>query len=430
MLPITDIKTFFQRQETKDIFARIYGNDNNVFSLQEKRYTGLIDKFQAKYEAKEIHLFSTSGRTEIGGNHTDHNHGRVLCAGINLDSIAIVAKTLENCINITSEGFAEEFSVDLNDLAVNDSEAGTTTALIRGIAARFKEQGYNIGGFNACIQSDVLQGSGLSSSASIEVLIGSILNGLYNKNKVDAKEIAIIGQYAENVYFKKPCGLMDQTACALGGIITIDFNDPENPVVEKIDFDFDKTGYVLAVVDTGGSHADLTDDYASVPTEMKSIARDLGQDVCRGLSADSIIERIIGLREKNGDRAILRAFHFIFDNDRVVDQVRSLKQGDFTKFLSYVTASGNSSWKWLQNCYTTKAPQEQGVTLALAITEIFLNKIGEGACRVHGGGFAGTIQVFLPKNSLHDFKKIMQPVFGDNAITVLSVRQPGATQII
>jgi len=327
-----------------------------------------------------------------------------------------------------SEGFDAPFIVNLNELNVKEDEKGTTTSLIRGIAARFNELGYEIGGFNAFISSDVLVGSGLSSSASIEVLIGSILNGFYNDSRISPTEIAIIGQFAENNYFGKPCGLMDQTACAVGGIVTIDFADPQEPIVKKVDFDFASQNYSLIVVDTGGSHADLTDDYASIPTEMKAVSRELGVAVARELKMDDVVENIEKLRNKVGDRAILRVIHFLGDNERVVEQVEALEHGEFQLFLRMVTESGNSSNKWLQNCYTIKDPAEQGVNLALALSERFIHHIGQGACRVHGGGFAGTIQIFIPNENVNDYVKMMRPIFGESSVYVLSIRPVGCYQ--
>ena len=305
----------------------------------------------------------------------------------------------------------------------------TTFALIRGIAARFKDLGYNIGGFNAYISSDVLGGSGLSSSACIEVLLGTILNYLYNNGQIDVQQLAMIGQYAENVYFGKPSGLMDQMACAVGGFVTIDFKDPKKPVVRKIDFDFESQNYSLLVVDTGGSHADLTADYASIPNEMKAVAQVLGAQVCRELTKEQVIENIPLIRQKVSDRAILRALHFLNENGRVTKQVKALEEGNFEEFLTLVKDSGNSSWKWLQNCYTTHNPLEQGITLALALTEDFIDSIGKGACRVHGGGFAGTIQVFLPTDKVKEYIEEIEPILGEGTVTVLNIRPVGAIKV-
>jgi galactokinase len=324
-----------------------------------------------------------------------------------------------------SEGYPEPFIVNLDQLEKVGKEQETTSALIRGIAARFKQSGFHINGFNAVVTSDVLPGSGLSSSASIEVLIGTIFNYFFNDGKIPSQTIAIIGQYAENEYFGKPCGLMDQTSCAVGGIVTIDFKNPKEPIVKKVNFDFSHQNYSLLIVDTGGNHADLTDDYSSIPREMKSVAQKFGAEVCREINYEDLIKKIKPLRPEVGDRAILRAIHFLDDNARVGKQVEALERGDFQKFIALVNASGNSSFKWLQNIYTVKNVQEQGVSLALAITEKYISEIGEGACRVHGGGFAGTIQVFLPNTAVSEYIKLIDSVFGERKAKALSIRPYG-----
>lgn len=408
------------------VFEEIYGSDPLMRENQTHRYEKLVREFHELFETNEIQLFSAPGRTEIGGNHTDHNLGRVLAASVNLDSIAVAGRNQTKWVEMYSEGYDEPFSVDLGNLNVVESEKGTTSALIRGIAARLKQQGYKIGGFHACVTSDVLPGSGLSSSASIEVLIGTIFNALFNENRIDPQAIAIIGQYAENNYFGKPCGLMDQMACAVGGVLAIDFNDPQHPQVKKVDFDFSAQDYRLLVVNTGGSHADLTDDYAAVPEEMKSVARILGAKVCREIEWKDLLGKISAVREKTGDRAVLRAIHFLGDNSRVLDQVDALEKGEFNRFLHLVNESGNSSFKWLQNIYSSKNVHEQGVSLALALTEKYLSEIHAGACRVHGGGFAGTIQVFLPVNAVDEYVRMIESVFGKDSAQVLNIRPVGA----
>lgn len=413
-------------KKLRSIFSEIYcSRDDNVLFKKVERLEKLANKFKQVFQANDLHFFSTPGRTEIGGNHTDHNHGRVLAGSVNLDSIAVAAKVDSSIITIHSEGYSSPFIVNLEQLDKIPVEKETTSALIRGIAARFKQSGFSIGGFNACVTSDVLPGSGLSSSASIEVLIGTIFNYLFNNGKISSQEIAIIGQFAENEYFGKPCGLMDQTTCAVGGIVTIDFKNPQAPLVQKVKFDFAAQNYSLLVVDTGGNHADLTDDYASVPREMKSVAKEFNADVCRNIHYDEFISKIKELRPKVGDRAILRAFHFLGDNARVEKQVNALEQGDFHKFLSLVNDSGNSSFKWLQNIYTTKNIHEQGVSLALAITEKYISEIGAGACRVHGGGFAGTIQVFLPNAAVEKYIRLIESVFGKGKAVALGIRPHG-----
>ena len=429
---IQDLREYLmnnQLQQFTSAFPFLYGNDDKVNNNQLTRYVKLIDEFTTKFGSSDLHFFSTPGRTELGGNHTDHNNGCVLAASINLDSIAVVSKSYNGKIEFYSEGYENPFIVNLNNLEPVPNEKGTSTSLLRGIASRFKQLGYDIGGFNACITSAVLPGSGLSSSASIEVLIASVFNALYNENKIESKILAQIGQYTENAFFGKPAGLMDQMACAVGGIISIDFKDNENPQVKKVDFDFDKQEYSLLVVDTGGNHADLTDDYSAVPSEMKSAAQLFDREVLREVSMDAYIDKIPEIRKQSGDRAVLRGLHFLQENERVGNEVAALESGDFKSFLRLVQASGNSSFKWLQNIYTTKNIKDQGISLALALTEKYLTETGEGACRVHGGGFAGTIQVFLPDNKVESYIKNMEKIFGKNSVQVLKIRSHGTVYL-
>jgi galactokinase len=429
MPKLQETKSLFDAPKFHALLAELYGNNEKTIWHHLARYSRLLDQYQQNFGDADIQLFSTPGRTEIGGNHTDHNHGRVLAAAVNLDSIAVAAKTADDKITFYSEGFLNPFTVDIKRLTADPQEAGTTTALIRGIAARFKELNLQIGGFNACITSEVAIGSGLSSSASIEVLIGTILSHLYNEGRVAPETLALIGQYAENNYFNKPCGLMDQLTIAVGGVVTIDFKDPQSPNFKKINFAFGAQNYSVLVVNTGGSHADLTEDYAAIPNEMKMVARALGKRVCRDIAFEKLLRHLGELRAKVGDRAILRAWHFLGDNERVVEQVQALENDDFAVFLRLVNESGNSSNKWLQNIYSSKSPSEQGVNLALAATEDYIKKIGAGACRVHGGGFAGTIQVFLPNAALDEYVERMQGIFGEHAVSVLKIRSQGTMKI-
>jgi galactokinase len=429
MPKLEETKQLFETPRFKTWLAGLYGQDEKTVRHHLKRYQHLMAQYQQHFGDDDIQLFSTPGRIEIGGNHTDHNHGRVLAASINLDAIGAAAKTADDTITIYSNRFPKPFAVDLKQPTVDPREAGTTTALIRGIAARFKELNFQIGGFKACVFSDVAIGSGLSSSACIEVLIATILNHLYNDGRIAPETLALIGQYAENNYFNKPCGLMDQLTIAVGGIVTIDFENPQKPLFKKINFDFGAQNYSVLVVNTGGSHADLTEDYAAIPQEMKMVAQALGKNVCREIAFEELLNNIGTLRPRVGDRAILRALHFIGDNERVVEQVRVLENGDFAAFLRLVNESGNSSNKWLQNIYPSKSPSEQGLNLALAVTEDYLQKIGAGACRVHGGGFAGTIQIFLPNAALGEYVKRMQSIFGENAVSVLKIRSQGTIKI-
>jgi galactokinase len=412
--------------DVKDIFAEIYGTEDCVLHHHLDRYKRLTDTFKKNFGAGEHRLFSAPGRTELAGNHTDHNHGRVLAGSVNLDSIAAAAKRDDQKILVSSEGYKEMFVIDLDDLKPREGEEYTTTALIRGIATRFKNLGFQVGGFHAHISSEVLPGSGLSSSASIEVLLATIINVFFNQGNVDDVAIALIGQYAENVFFGKPCGLMDQIACSIGGTVAIDFKNPKQPIIKKVKFDFSRQDYSLVFVNTGTNHADLTESYAAIPNEMRSVAKYFGQEYCRDVSFQEVMNRMKELRSITGDRAILRALHFLRENDRVLEEVEALENGNFDNFLALVNESGNSSFKWLQNCYTPSHTIEQGISLALAITEDYLSRIGYGACRVHGGGFAGTIQVFMPNEFLDNYKILIESVMGENSALVLQIRPFGA----
>ncbi|MBK7627592.1 MAG: galactokinase [Bacteroidales bacterium] len=407
-------------------FKELYGTSEEVLKKQAQRYKSLIEKFNSAFGTSGIMLFSSPGRTEIGGNHTDHNYGRVLAGAVNLDNIAVAAKNNSNIVRIESVGYPR-FEVDLNYLMPDKKEYYTSGSLVRGICARLKENGFTIGGFDCCIDGAVPVGSGLSSSASFEVLIGAIVSHLFNNGKLDAVQNAIIGQYAENVFFGKPCGLMDQTACAVGGLVTIDFKDPSKPIVKKVNFDFVSTGFALVITDTGGNHADLNDEYASLPTDMKAVAAELGAKVLRQVTIDQVLEITPKIREKVGDRAILRAIHFQGDNQRVVDQVAALERNDFKAFLGMVVDSGFSSYMYNQNIYPVNNVKEQGVSLALALSELVLK--GQGAWRVHGGGFAGTIQAFVPQNLLNKYITTLEHVFGKGSCHNLFIRQKGADKI-
>lgn len=413
---------------TKIRLEDLYNSDREKVAKQIVRFNNLSKTFVKIFNLGPTHYFSTPGRTEISGNHTDHNHGKVIAASINLDSIACVTQN-DSVVEIFSDGYENHFIVKLDSLNVIGSEVGTTNALIRGIASRFAQLGFNIGGFKACVTSDVLQGSGLSSSASIEVLIGTIFNHLYNEGKITPEEIAKIGQYAENIYFNKPCGLMDQMACAIGGIISIDFSDTDNPVVDKLDFEFQSTNYKLVVVDTEGSHSNLTEDYAAIPNEMKQVANYFGKEYCAEISFDELLSKVKSLREELSDRAILRAIHFLEENKRVDQQKDALKKNNFDKFLQLVNESGNSSFKYLQNIYSPKEIERQEVSLALALSDIFIKQNGKGVCRVHGGGFAGTIQLFLPDELIEDYKIFITKVFSYNSVKVLSIRNFGSVEV-
>ncbi len=410
------------------LFKELYGTETNVLKEQSERYTGLLKDFEKVYGEKNVQLFSSPGRTEIGGNHTDHNYGRVLAGAVNLDNIAVAAVNGTNTIRIKSAGYPE-FHVELTDLKPNEAEYYTSTSLVKGIAAKMKENGYVIGGFDACVDGRVPKGSGLSSSASFEVLVGAIINELFNNGKMSAVENAIIGQWSENNYFGKPCGLMDQTACSVGGLITIDFKDPANPIVKEVDFDFVSTGFSLVITDVGGGHDDPASqaEYASLPTEMKAVAAQLGAKVLREVSLEQIVENIPSIRKKTGDRAILRAYHFQGDNARVVKQVEALERNDFESFLKMVVESGYSSYMYNQNIFDVVHKDEQVVSLALALSEMILK--GVGAWRVHGGGFGGTIQAFVPQNKLDEYVKTLEHVYGTGTCHKLFIRAKGAVKL-
>ena len=408
-------------------FKDIYITDE-ASALQPDRYANAVSEFNKAFEGTEpAAVFSAPGRTEIGGNHTDHQHGEVLAASINKDAIAVVSPRDDNMVNVLAEGFGMT-NIDLNDLSLREDEKGSTPALIRGVLAGLKDSGFILGSFDAYITSDVLIGAGLSSSAAFETLIGTIVSGLYNDSKIDPVTIAKIGQFAENKYFGKPCGLMDQMACSVGNLVHIDFEDTGNPAVDKVDFDFSKTDYVLCITDTKGSHADLTNEYAAVPLEMKKIASLLGYDFLRPVSFEDIIENIGMLREKAGDRAVLRAIHFVNETLRAQDEAEALKSGDLKEFLSLVKQSGDSSFKYLQNVYTNNDVTVQNVSLALAISDTVLTS--EEVSRVHGGGFAGTIQAFVKKGNAKRYKKYMDKVFGDGSCEILAVRKYGGIRVI
>ncbi len=421
-----ELKAMFQDGAMDSRLRRVYVSDAEI-KAQYARYTAVIDAFSELFSGeRDIRLFSAPGRSEVGGNHTDHNHGKVLAAGINLDAIASAAKNDDAVVRVKSEGYPMDV-VDLSDLSVQESELGHSPALVRGVCQGFLNYGYKIGGFDATTASRVLSGSGLSSSAAYEVLVGTMLNYLYNDGKVDAVTIAKIAQYAENEYFGKPCGLMDQTACSVGSFVTIDFKDPQNPEIEEVKFDFAACGHALCIVDTKGSHSDLTDEYGYIREEMESVAQYFGKKVLREVPEAEFYSELPSVRKRVGDRAVLRAMHFYADNDRVLKEVDALRAGDFEAFKQYILESGYSSYMYNQNVFSVKQPQEQPVSLALAISQRVLE--GRGAWRVHGGGFAGTIQAFVPLDLLDSYKCEIEQVFGEGACYVLSIRPVGGTEI-
>ena len=410
------------------LFQELYGVNEVVLKEQAERYAALMNEFQQVYGTDDVSLFSSPGRTEIGGNHTDHNYGRVLAGAVNLDNIAVASQNGSNVIRIKSVGYPE-FQVDLSSLEIDSTQFYTSSSLVKGICARMKENGYTIGGFDACIEGRVPKGSGLSSSASFEVLIGAIINHLFNNGKMSAVENGIIGQWSENNFFGKPCGLMDQTACSVGGLITIDFEDPSKPIVKEVDFDFVKTGFALVITDVGGGHDDAASqaEYASLPTEMKAVAAELGAKVLRQVTLEQIVEKMPEIRKKTGDRALLRAYHFQGDNARVVEQVAALENNDFQSFLKMVVESGYSSYMYNQNIFDVVHKDEQVVSLALALSEMILK--GKGAWRVHGGGFGGTIQAFVPQDLLDQYVCTLEHVYGKGSCHKLFIRAKGSIKL-
>ena len=406
-------------------YSALYADVNQ----QTERFINAIDEFCKAYgEDRDISILSVPGRSEIIGNHTDHNHGKVMAGAINRDIIAIASKNSNDIIGFCSEGYAKDKIALSSVMEADKFKKFTSRALIAGMVASFIKDGYTVGGFDMYCCTEVLKGSGLSSSAAFEVMIGNIINHLYCDGRVDNQEIAKYAQFSENVYFGKPCGLMDQMACAVGGFVYIDFEDNKNPVVESVDLSLSKYGYSLCIVNTGGNHANLNDDYASVPSEMKAVAKALGREVLRGLTEAEILASAEKLRTTVGDRAILRAIHFVRENERVESAKAALKSGDLDKFYQVILASGRSSFQYLQNVYTTINVSEQGLSLALALTDGFLTERG-GAFRVHGGGFAGTIQAFVKTEDLDEYVALIDSVFGKGSAMPLNIRPLGAVKL-
>ena len=409
-------------------FTRLYGE--NALEAQKKRYISAVEEFADLFgKNREISLFSVPGRSEISGNHTDHNYGCVVAASVDLDIIAVASKRDDKVLHIKSEGHDADI-VDVTKYTTPDEKLfGQSASILAGVAKGLENAGYTVGGLDAYTTSCVPGGSGLSSSAAFENMVGTMINHFYNDGKASSVEIAKISQFAENVFFGKPCGLMDQVACAFGGIVAIDFADPKDPVIEQMSLDLTGAGYALCIIKTGGNHADLTDDYAAVPAEMKAVAKELGTEVLRKTDKASLMAKLPELREKVGDRAILRAFHFFEENERVAEIKNALRASDIDKFFDGILASGKSSFCYLQNVYTTKNVGEQGVSLALCLAENYLKKVG-GAWRVHGGGFAGTVQSFVPLANVAEFTKIIESVFGADSCLALSIRPDGAIKVL
>ncbi len=406
-------------------FEALYGKEAKA---QQARYEAIQKGFTEFFgPCEDGEWFSAPGRTEVGGNHTDHNHGRVLAGAVNLDIVGLARRTDGNVVRLKSAEYTKLDVVDLSDLSQQKGEHGSKS-LIRGICAKCREMGYQVGGFDCFTMTRVLKGSGLSSSAAFEILVVTVISHLYNDDRIDPVTAAIIAQYAENVYFGKPSGLLDQMASSVGGFTAIDFKEPTKPVIEQVDFDFASCGHALCVVDTGGNHADLTDEYAAIPAEMKKVAAYFGKEFLRDVDERDFYGHLRELRTATGDRAILRAMHF-FDDDRLAaEEAKALKAGDFESFKKMIRTSGRSSLERLQNVFAVVAPEEQGLSLALTLSEYVLGE--NGAFRVHGGGFAGTIQAFVPLEKLDHYRSLMEEVFGEGSCHVLSIRQAGGTKVI
>ena len=420
------VREEFKSNKHNQLLEDLY-EDSSLVNYQKDRYANALDKFIELYGDENISIYSAAGRSEISGNHTDHQHGCVLAGSINLDAIGVVARQ-DDVINVVSDSFNIK-PIYLNDLDKKDEEEGTSEALIRGVVSKLKELGYNIGGFKAFITSDVLVGAGLSSSAAFETIIGTIIDGLYNDMSIDMVTIAKVGQYAENVYFGKPCGLMDQCACAVGGLISIDFKDTEHPAVNHVDVDFSKYDHSLCIVDTKGSHADLTDAYGAIPTEMKDVAHYFGKEFLREVDEKEFFDHLADVRAAvKNDREILRAIHFFKENARVPQIVEALNNDDFDLFKKLIKESGNSSYKFLQNVYADFDYKHQAVSAGLALSEIILGD--HGVARVHGGGFAGTIQAFVENDFVVEYKSQIEKLFGEGSCHVLKVRKLGGCKVM
>ena len=418
---VSELVKYIEEGKLDERLQDIYFEVNN----QKERYVSLLKRFMDKYGDVEASIYSAPGRSEIGGNHTDHQHGKVLAGAINLDMLCVVSFTEDNVVELISEGF-EIKPVDISDTSIHEDEKGTSESIIRGVVASFVSRGKKVSGFKGMMVSEVLGGSGLSSSAAFESLVGSIFSYGLNEGSVDAIEIAKIGQYAENVYFGKPCGLMDQTACSVGGFVYIDFAN--EPVVKPLSFDMSKTGYSLCIVDTKGSHADLTPEYGAIPSEMKEIARYFGKEYLNDINVDDFYASLKELHMLGNDRSLLRAYHFVNENARVVKQAEALENNDFEGFLKLVKESGNSSYKYLQNVYAVNDVHKQEVALGIALAEHLLGD--RGVVRVHGGGFAGTIQAYVRNEDVVTFKEAMNNLFGEGAVYTLSIRKHGGICVV
>lgn len=423
-MKVNETIQMMKSEGAKTLLAKLYGEDAVAGNVA--RYQELLKGYEKAFgDSGDVLLFSSPGRTEISGNHTDHNHGKVLAGSINLDCVGVAAKNSSSHVHIVSETYNQDFTIDLNHLEPSEKKAGTVD-LVKGLLKGFEESGYSVGGFNAYITSNVISAAGVSSSASFEMLLCSMLNTFFNEGRMDTVAYAHIGKYSENNYWDKASGLLDQMACAVGGLITIDFVEPSAPAVEKIDFDFGSQNHSLIIVQTGKGHADLSADYSSVPIEMKKVAQFFGKEVLSQVTEEEVIGNLSEVRRFAGDRSVLRALHFFEENKRVEAEVSALKENRFGDFLANITASGNSSWKWLQNCFTNSNYQEQGITVTLALTELFIAEKQKGACRVHGGGFAGVIMAMLPNELVDEYIGYIEGCTGKGSAFRMGIRPYGA----
>lgn len=422
----TELLNALNQKLYDDLLLDIY-IDSDKLDYQRNRYAEAIIKFNKLYGEKDVEIYSAPGRSEVGGNHTDHQHCQVLAAGLNLDIIAVVSKREDGMIKVVSDSYDIK-EIDLTDLEKKDEEEGTSEGLIRGVACKLLSDGYEIGGFDAFMTSDVLQGSGMSSSAAFEVAIGTILSGLYNDMTISPVYIAQASQYSENVYFGKPCGLMDQMASSVGSLVNIDFKDVKNPVINKIEVDFATFKHSLCIVDTKGDHANLTPEYAAITIELKELCKFFGKEFLREVDEQEFYDNFDGARKAAGDRAVLRAMHVFEDHKRVDLEVEALKEGDFDRFKELILKSGRSSFMYLQNVYPNCDVQNQSVAIGLALSDKILK--GKGAFRVHGGGFAGTIQAFVPDEMVSEYKKEIEKYFGEGSCYVLKIRKYGGMKVL
>ena len=427
MYSVSDLKKTIELKNINDKLTYIYGNDEKCIEEFYHRLENIFFHIEKMDNREEFYVFSASGRTELSGNHTDHNNGCVLVASINLDKLAIVTKRDDDKIVVYTNRENTPDVVSINDLEIRKSDFGMSSSLIRGVCAGILHKGYKIGGCTISLSNKVLIGSGLSASASFEALVCQILNTLYNDNKIPKVEIAMIGQYAENEYFGKRCGLMDQMGCSIGGVIAIDFENNNDPKMDKIEYSFENSGYSLMIVDAKGDHSSINDEYSSIRMEMNNVANFFNQDVCRNISLEDLISNASKIREKCGDRAFMRAYHFITENNRVSKQIEALKNNNIQEYIKLMNESGNSSFTYLQNCYSIRSIKNMGVALGLCLTKDFLGN--DGACRVHGGGFAGTIQALVPINRVEEYTKYIESIFGQNSAIKVSIRQSPVCEI-